>query len=69
MMPFLPIVRVPDFDAAVEAALQAEHGYRHTAVIHSATSRASRRWRGHERHPVRAQRPSTASLGVNGPAT
>ena len=35
MMPFLPIVRVPDFDAAIDAALQAEHGYRHTALIHS----------------------------------
>ncbi|HVO13456.1 MAG TPA: aldehyde dehydrogenase [Vicinamibacteria bacterium] len=35
MMPFLPVVRVPDFDAAVAAALRAEHGYRHTALIHS----------------------------------
>ncbi len=35
MMPFLPIVRVPDVDAAIAAALQAEHGYRHTAIIHS----------------------------------
>ncbi len=35
MMPFLPIVRVPDVDAAIAAALQAEHGYRHTAMIHS----------------------------------
>ncbi|HXY41855.1 MAG TPA: aldehyde dehydrogenase [Vicinamibacteria bacterium] len=35
MMPFLPVVRLPDFDAAVMAALRAEHGYRHTALIHS----------------------------------
>lgn len=35
MMPFLPIVRVPDVDAAIAAALKAEHGYRHTALIHS----------------------------------
>jgi aldehyde dehydrogenase len=35
MMPFLPIVRVPDADAAIQAALKAEHGYRHTALIHS----------------------------------
>jgi aldehyde dehydrogenase len=35
MMPFLPVVRVADFDAAVAAALRAEHGYRHTALIHS----------------------------------
>lgn len=35
MMPFLPVVRVPDLDAAITAALRAEHGYRHTALIHS----------------------------------
>lgn len=35
MMPFLPIVRVPDTDAAIAAAVKAEHGYRHTAIMHS----------------------------------
>jgi len=35
MMPFIPVVRVPDVDAAIEAALQAEHDYKHTAIIHS----------------------------------
>jgi aldehyde dehydrogenase len=35
MMPFLPIVRVPNVNAAIAAALKAEHGYRHTAIIHS----------------------------------
>jgi aldehyde dehydrogenase len=35
MMPFVPVVKVGCIDAAIEAALQAEHGYRHTAVIHS----------------------------------
>jgi aldehyde dehydrogenase len=35
MMPFLPIVRVRDRDAAILAALKAEHGYHHTALIHS----------------------------------
>ncbi len=35
MMPFLPIVRVPDVNAAIQAALRAEHGYKHTAVMHS----------------------------------
>ena len=35
MMPFLPIVRVNDVDAAIAASLEAEHGYRHTAIIHS----------------------------------
>jgi aldehyde dehydrogenase len=35
MMPFVPLVRCKDFNEAVEMALQAEHGYRHTAIIHS----------------------------------
>jgi aldehyde dehydrogenase len=35
MMPFIPIVRVKNFDDAVRASVKAEHGYRHTAIIHS----------------------------------
>ena len=35
MMPFLPIIRVPDVDAAIAASVKAEHGYRHTAIIHT----------------------------------
>lgn len=35
MMPVLPIVRVTDIDEAIELAVQAEHGNRHTAVMHS----------------------------------
>jgi aldehyde dehydrogenase len=35
MMPFIPIVRVPNVDAAIAAAIKTEHGYKHTAMIHS----------------------------------
>ena len=35
MMPFLPIVRVPNADAAIAAAIRTEHGYRHTGIMHS----------------------------------
>jgi aldehyde dehydrogenase len=35
MMPFVPLVRVGDVKQAVEAAIQSEHGYHHTALIHS----------------------------------
>ncbi len=35
MMPFLPIVRVRDTDEAIARAVEAEHGYRHTAIMHS----------------------------------
>ncbi|MDR2551585.1 MAG: aldehyde dehydrogenase EutE [Treponema sp.] len=35
MMPVLPIVRVKDFDEAMKKAIEVEHGYRHTAIMHS----------------------------------
>jgi acyl-CoA reductase-like NAD-dependent aldehyde dehydrogenase len=35
MMPFLPVVRVPDVNTGIDMAIEAEHGYRHTAVMHS----------------------------------
>ena len=35
MMPFIPVVRVPNVDAGIAAAIHAEHGYKHTAVMHS----------------------------------
>lgn len=35
MMPVLPVVRVKDFDDAMAKAIQVEHGFRHTAIMHS----------------------------------
>lgn len=35
MMPILPLVCVPDVDTAIEMAYKAEHGNRHTAMMHS----------------------------------
>ena len=35
MMPFIPIVRVPDVDTAIAEAIKAEHGYKHTGIMHS----------------------------------
>ena len=35
MMPFLPIVRVRDVDEGIRQAIISEHGYGHTAIIHS----------------------------------
>ena len=35
MMPILPITRVRDADEGIELAKAAEHGFRHTAVMHS----------------------------------
>jgi len=35
MMPFLPFVRAKNIDAAIEMARKSEHGFKHTAIIHS----------------------------------
>jgi aldehyde dehydrogenase len=35
MMPMLPVVRVKTFGDAVAASVRSEHGYRHSAIIHS----------------------------------
>jgi len=35
MMPFVPFVRARDIDHAIELAQKHEHGFRHTAIIHS----------------------------------
>ncbi len=35
MMPVLPFVRCDSFEQAVDYAVEAEHGFRHTAIIHS----------------------------------
>jgi len=35
MMPVFPVTRVPDVAAAIDLAVRAEHGFRHTAGIHS----------------------------------
>jgi aldehyde dehydrogenase len=35
MMPYLPVVRVRDIDEAIALAVRAEHGFGHTAMIHS----------------------------------
>jgi aldehyde dehydrogenase len=35
MMPIMPVVRVNNADQAIDLAVEAEHGFRHTAVMHS----------------------------------
>jgi aldehyde dehydrogenase len=39
MMPFVPFVRVKDIDHGIELAKKYEHGFRHTAIIHSSNVR------------------------------
>jgi aldehyde dehydrogenase len=35
MMPFVPLVRVSNVDRAIDLAKQSEHGFGHTAILHS----------------------------------
>ncbi|OFX58473.1 MAG: aldehyde dehydrogenase EutE [Bacteroidetes bacterium GWA2_30_7] len=35
LMPVMPIVRVKDVDTAIDLAVDCEHGFRHTAMMHS----------------------------------
>ena len=34
-MPVMPVARVKDVDTAIDLAVRSEHGFRHTAVMHS----------------------------------
>lgn len=34
-MPIMPVVPMPNVYAAIELAVESEHGFRHTAVMHS----------------------------------
>jgi len=68
MMPFLPIVRCPDVDACIAAALKAERGYRHTALMHSRNvENVTKMARILNTTLFVHNAPSMASLGVNGP--
>jgi aldehyde dehydrogenase len=68
MMPFIPVIRVPDIDAAIAAAVRAEHGYRHTAIIHSQKlENVTKMARALNTTLFVHNAPSTGSLGVDGP--
>jgi aldehyde dehydrogenase len=68
MMPFVPIVRVKDVDAGIAASVKAEHGYRHTAIIHTQNVDTTTRMARAMNTTIFVQNAaSTASLGVGGP--
>src|SRR5579871_2779875 len=67
MMPFVPFVRVPDVDAAIEAAKRSEHGFKHTAIIHSRNVEAiTRMGRELDTSLFIQNGPSMAGLGSGG---
>lgn len=68
MMPFIPIVRVKDVDAGIAASVKAEHGYRHTAIIHTQNVNTATRFaRAMNTTLLVHNAASPASLGVGGP--
>jgi aldehyde dehydrogenase len=68
MMPFIPVVRVRDVDAGIAASVKAEHGYRHTAIIHTKdVDVATRMARAMNTTLFIHNAASPASLGVGGP--
>lgn len=67
MMPILPIVRVSDVDTAIEYAHGAEHGNRHTAIMHSRNvEKLSRMAKLLETTIFVKNAPSYAGIGVGG---
>ncbi len=67
MMPILPIVRVNDIDEAIDLAVKAEHGNRHTAHMHSKNvDNLSRFAREVETTIFVKNAPSYAGIGFGG---
>lgn len=67
MMPILAIVRVNDFDEAVKMAVNAEHGCRHSAHIHSKNvDRLTKFARAVETTIFVKNAPSYAGIGAGG---
>jgi aldehyde dehydrogenase len=67
MMPFVPFVRVPDVDTAIALAKKYEHGFKHTAIIHSRNvDTITRMGRELDTSLFIVNGPCTAGLGVGG---
>jgi len=68
MMPFLPVVRVACVDDGIRAALKAEHGFRHTALMHSRNAENVTKMAHTMNTTIFVQNaPCFASLGSGGP--
>jgi aldehyde dehydrogenase len=67
MMPFVPLVRCNDWKEAMDRAIASEHGFRHTAIIHSRDmDRITRFGRTAATTIFVANGPSVAGLGAGG---
>ncbi len=67
MMPIMPVVRVANADEGIDLAIAAEHGFRHTAVMHSKNlDNLSRMAREMDCSIFVKNGPSLAGLGYGG---
>jgi aldehyde dehydrogenase len=67
MMPFVPFVRAKDVDHAIAMAKKWEHGFKHTAIIHSRNVETiTRMGRAMDTTLFIQNGPSMAGLGVGG---
>jgi aldehyde dehydrogenase len=67
MMPFVPVVRCRDVDQAIDYAREYEHGFRHTAMIHSNNVRnMTKMGRALDTTIFVKNGPSMAGLGLGG---
>jgi aldehyde dehydrogenase len=67
MMPLLPVVRAKNFDDAVRMAKDSEHGYKHSAMIHTMNvSRMTRMGREMDTTIFVKNGPCVAGLGLGG---
>ncbi|MBI4261305.1 MAG: aldehyde dehydrogenase EutE [Actinobacteria bacterium] len=67
MMPVMPVTRVRDVDQAIDLAVRSEHGFRHTASIHSTNVDAiTRMGRAMNCSIFVANGPNFAGLGEGG---
>ena len=68
MMPFVPVVRVGCIDDGIRAAVKAEHGFHHTALIHSRNAEnATKMARADEHNDIRPKRPLFCQPGQRRP--
>jgi propionaldehyde dehydrogenase len=67
MMPVLGVVRVKNVDEAIELAAEVEHGFRHTAVMHSTDVRALTKMGRRLQTTIFVKNgPSYAGIGIGG---
>ena len=67
MMPFVPFVRCRNVDEAIEKARRSEHGFRHTALIHSNNVRnMTKMGKAMDTTLFIKNGPSMAGLGLGG---